>query len=101
MVKNQAEAKPARRRYSTEFKQQALLRAINDGVGTAARDLGLEPAQIYAWRARSRLEGRSEEEQRLLHSEQAQLKRELARLEEENAFLKRRRRCGTGSLNPA
>jgi hypothetical protein len=43
-------AKAVRTRHSPEFKQQALLRAMKDGVPVAARDLGLEPAQLYGKR---------------------------------------------------
>jgi transposase len=89
MTKKKVETRTGRTRYSTEFKQQALLRAVKDGVVVTARDLGLEPAQLYAWRSKARQDGQSDEEQRLLHSETARLKRELARLEEENAFLKK------------
>lgn len=81
--------KASRTRYSTEFKQQALARATQDGVAVAAKDLGLQESQIYAWRIKARLESHTSEEQRLLQSEQARLKREVARLEEENAFLKK------------
>jgi transposase len=49
-----------------------------------ARELKLHESQLYAWRARKRLHGQSSEEQRLLQAEQARLKREVARLEEEN-----------------
>ena len=78
-----------RKRYNEEFKQQALLRAAKDGVPMAARDLGLQPAQLYAWREKAHRQGQDAEAQRVMQSEQAQLKRELARLEEENAFLKK------------
>ena len=84
-----AEAKRERKRYSAEFKQQALLRAVKDGVSVAAHDLGLQPAQIYAWRGQVQRQGQDAEAQRLMHSEHARLKRELVRLEEENAFLKK------------
>ena len=82
-------AKASRARYSAEFKQQALARAVQDGVAVAAKDLRLQESQIYAWRTKARLEGQTSEEQRLLQSEHARMKRELARLEEENAFLKK------------
>ena len=59
------------------------------GVTVVARDLGLQPAQLYAWRAKSQQEGQDADAQRLLQSEAARLKREVARLEEENAFLKK------------
>lgn len=88
-TKTKPPAKASRARYSTEFKQQALARAAQDGVAAAAKDLGLQESQIYAWRAKARLEGQTSEEQRLLQSEHARMKRELARLEEENAFLKK------------
>ncbi len=89
MTRKKSEARLERKRYSAEFKQQALLRAVKDGVPAVARDLGLATAQLYAWRARAQQHGQDEEAQRLLQSETARLKRELARLEEENAFLKK------------
>jgi len=82
-------AKASRNRYSSEFKQQALARAEKDGVAVAARDLGLQESQIYAWRTKARADSQTSEEQRLLQSEHARLRREVARLEEENAFLKK------------
>ena len=84
-----AHAKAERKRHSPEFKQPALLRAVKDGVPVAARDLGLEPAQLYAWRAKTQQRGRDAEAMQLQQSELVRLKRELARLEEENAFLKK------------
>lgn len=85
----QIEGKTGRKRYSTEFKQQALLRAQKDGVAVTARDLGLQAAQLYAWRGQLQQQGQDEEVQRLAQSEAARLRREVARLEEENAFLKK------------
>jgi transposase len=82
-------SKRERTRFSDEFKKQALLRAVSEGVPEAARGLGLQPAQLYAWRAKAQQTGQNEEVQRLQHCETARLKRELARLEEENAFLKK------------
>jgi transposase len=81
--------KQPRKQYSPEFRKQALERAAKDGVAAAARDLGLKEGQIYAWRQKQRLEGLTTEEQKLQHAELARLKRDLARLEEENAFLKK------------
>jgi transposase len=43
----------------------------------------------YAWRAQSQQQGQDAQAQRLTPSETARLKREVARLEEENAFLKK------------
>lgn len=88
-AKSKTVGKQERKRYSPEFKQQALARAAQDGVAVAARDLGLQESQLYAWRSKARLMGQTSEEQRLQQSEHARLKREVARLEEENAFLKK------------
>jgi transposase len=89
MSRKKVEAKAERKRFGAEFKQQALLRAVKDGIPAVARDLGLEPAQLYAWRAKAQQQGQDTEAQRLQQSETARLKREVARLEEENAFLKK------------
>ena len=83
------QTKTERKRYSPEFKQQALLRAVKDGVSITAHDLGLEAAQLYAWRAKAQQQGQDAEATKLQQSELTRLKRELARLEEENAFLKK------------
>lgn len=88
-MKAKQNEKKTRNKYSAEFKQQALKRAEKDGVAAAARDLGLAESQIYGWRQRHRLEGLTTEEQKLQHAELARLKRELARVEEENSFLKK------------
>ena len=89
MTKKKAGTASRRQRFSTEFKQQALLRSVKDGIPAVARDLGLEPAQLYAWRAKMQQQGEDVEVQRLQQSEAARLKREVARLEEEVAFLKK------------
>lgn len=89
MTKKKAAGKTPRTRYSTEFKQQAVLRAVKDGVPTVAQELGIEAAQLYAWRTKVQQQGQDVEVQRLMQSEAARLKREVARLEEENAFLKK------------
>ncbi len=81
--------KMTRKRYSDEFKDQALKRAEQDGVALVARDLGIAETQIYAWRRKRQIEGAVTEEQRLKDAELARLKRDMARLEEENAFLKK------------
>jgi transposase len=76
-------------RHSIEFKQQALARAEKDGVAVAARDLNLHPSQVYAWRQKKRLDALTGDEQRLMQAENARLKRELTRLNEEHEFLKK------------
>ncbi|KAF1044194.1 transposase [Xylophilus sp.] len=87
MTKSKASRKG--QEFSLEFRQQALLRAATEGVTTVARDLGLQPAQLYSWRAQARRHDQDDQAQRLELAEHARLKREVARLEEENAFLKK------------
>jgi transposase len=89
-MKSQSKTKSeSRKHYSNEFKQQALIRAERDGVAVAARELGLKPEQIYGWRSANRQRSQEGEVQRLEQAEFSRLKREVARLEEENAFLKK------------
>lgn len=88
-MKSKKVEKQARKQYSAEFKNEALLRADRDGATAAAKDLGLNVGLLYSWKAKQRANGQVSEEQRLVQSENARLKRELARLEEENAFLKK------------
>lgn len=89
MTRKKSGSEAGRKRFSPEFKQQALLRALKDGIPAVARDLGLEPAQLYAWRTKAQQQGEDTEAQRVQQAETARLKREVARLEEEIAFLKK------------
>lgn len=95
-IKSKTALKQVRNQHSDEFKQQAVMRAAQDGVGVVAKDLGLAESQLYAWRAKARLSGQTSEHQRLEHAEHVRLKREVARLEEENAFLKKAALSSTG-----
>ena len=88
-MKSQSVKQAVRKQYSAEFRQQALSRADQEGVAMTARELGLHESQLYAWRAKAKVAGQTSEEQRLMQSDHARLKREVARLEEENAFLKK------------
>jgi transposase len=88
-MKAKKDVTKVRNQYSPEFKKQALERAEKDGVAATARDLNLNESQLYAWRQKQRLEGLTTEDQKLQHAELARLKRDLARLEEENTFLKK------------
>ena len=88
-MKSKSVVKQVRTQYSREFKSAALIRAQQDGVAVAAKDLGLRENQLYAWRAKAKVASQGSDEQRLMQSDHARLKREVARLEEENAFLKK------------
>lgn len=78
-----------RQKYSPQFKDQALERAEKVGIPQAAKDLGIAECMLYSWRTK-RKEGNSPlEHQKLQQAEMARLKREVDRLSEENAFLKK------------
>ena len=83
------EQKTIRKKFSPQFKDQALERAEKEGVPQVAKDLGLAEALLYSWRAKLRQCGNSLENQKIQEADLARLKRENARLAEENAFLKK------------
>jgi transposase-like protein len=75
-----------RRRFTAEFKAQAVKRLLEDGKGLseAATELGLSPGQLSLWR-NEHLAAGSAEALALRKAEQAEvqrLKRENKRLEE-------------------
>ncbi len=86
---NEVSGKITRRKFSPEFKDRALERAQREGVAQAARDLEIDASMLYSWRSQRRHGTLSFETQRLEQAEFAKLKRELARLADENAFLKK------------
>ena len=79
----------SRRRYSAEFKSEALGLAEQVGVAGAAQQLGLHESQLYAWRKKARYEASRSETEKALAIENARLKRQLAKQEEELVLLKR------------
>lgn len=58
MTQKKVETQTGRKRYSAEFEQQALLRTVQDTVPMAARNLGLEAAQLAARQSRAGQQGR-------------------------------------------
>jgi transposase len=88
-TKKEISAAVVRKKYTAQFKEQALERADRDGIPTVSQDLGLAEATLYAWRAKRRRTGQPFEDQKLQQAEMARLKRDNARLEEEVAFLKK------------
>ena len=78
-----------RQKYTAQFKEQALELAKRDGVPKAAKDLGVPSAMLYSWKAKQKMTGQPFEYQRLKEAELAKLKRDVARLQEENDFLKK------------
>ncbi len=81
--------KAERKKYSSQFKEQALERAKKDGVAKVAKDLGIAQSMIYNWRKQSESTGIPFEDQKIQAAELARLKREVSRLSDENAFLKK------------
>jgi transposase len=82
-----------RRRFTAEFKAQAVKRLLEDGKGLSevATELGVGSGQLSSWRTEHLAAGsaaalalRKAEEAELLR-----LKRELKRLEEENLILRK------------
>ncbi len=78
-----------RQKYSSQFREQAVARAKKDGVPKVAKDLGIHEAMLYSWRKKYEETGIPFEDQKIQTAELARLKREVARLSEENAFLKK------------
>jgi transposase len=78
-----------RTKYSAQFKEQAVERAKKDGVAKAAEDLGIHEAMLYTWRRQLEKTGVPFEDKKIQDAEFARLKREVSRLSEENAFLKK------------
>ena len=54
MQKNQKKA--PRRRFSAEFKTEALVLAEQVGVAGAAKQLGFHESRLYSWRKKARYE---------------------------------------------
>ena len=77
------------RRYSAEFKAEALGLAEQVGVTGATKQLGLHESQLYAWRKEARYEASRSETEKALTIENARFKRQLAKQEEELALLKK------------
>ncbi len=80
------------KRYSLEFKRHALKKASEDGMTdkVVCDDLGISPRQLRRWRDQYRLLGDEAfpGQGRKRDDEVAELKRKLARAEQERDFLK-------------
>ena len=85
--------KPKRyKRYSTEFKREAILRAGEEGVSdkVVCDELGISTRQFRRWRDELQLLGNDAfpGQGRTRDEEVAGLKRELAQVKKERDFLK-------------
>ena len=89
MDKNKSTNQVIRKKYSPQFKDEAVERAAKDGVPQVAADLGIKVSMLYYWRAQKARGGDTIENQKLQQAETARLKREVNRLQQENSFLKK------------
>lgn len=89
MTSQKSQKQVSRRRHSAEFKAEALGLAEQVGVAGAAKQLGLHESQLYTWRKKARYEASRSETEKELTLENARLKRQLAKKEEELAILKK------------
>jgi len=81
------------KRYTDEFKAEAIKQVIERGytVKEVAEHLGVSSHSLYEWvrRARGKQRGRKGDELDLMREENARLKAELRRAEEERDILKK------------
>ena len=82
-----------RRRFTTEFKAQAVKRRLAGGRGLSgvAAELGLRPGQLSSWRTEHLAAGSAEAiaTRKAEQAELQRLKRENRRLEEEVEILRK------------
>ena len=85
--------KRTRRRFTAEFKAQAVKRLLEGGKGLSevATELGLSPGQLSAWRNEHLAAGSAEAlaQRKAEQAEVQRLKREVKRLEEEVEILRK------------
>ena len=82
-----------RRRFTAEFKAQAVRRVLEGGkpLSEVATELGLSTGQLSTWRTEQLAAGSAEAlaTRRAEEAETQRLKRENRRLEEENLILRK------------
>ena len=85
--------KRTRRRFTAEFKAQAVKRVLEGGRGLSevAAELGVSTGQLCTWRAEYVAAGSAEAlaARKAEEAEMLRLKREVKRLEEENLILRK------------
>ena len=89
MPSQKDQKKSPRRRFSAEFKIEALGLAKQVGVASAAKQLGLHESQLYAWRKKASFEASRSGVEKELAIENAQLKRQLAKQAQEIEILRK------------
>lgn len=85
--------KQTRRRFTAEFKAQAVKRLVESGGGLSevATELGLSTGQLSTWRTEQLVAGSAEmlAARKAEEAETLRLRRELKRLEEESLILRK------------
>ena len=85
--------KRTRRRFTAEFKAQAVQRLLESGkgLGEVATELGISPGQLSGWRNEHLAAGSAEAlaQRKAEQAELQRLKRENKRLEEEVEILRK------------
>lgn len=91
MARQATPMKKQRNCYSDAYREEALALADCVGVAAAARELGLQPSQLYQWRAKVQQKKTTSEREQALADENARLKRQLAEKSEEPEITKKQR----------
>ena len=85
--------KRTRRRFTAEFKAQAVKRVLDGGKGLTevATELGVSTGQLSTWRTEHLAAGSAEAlaARKAEEAEMQRLKREVKRLEDENLILQK------------
>lgn len=89
MSNNKKSQSKNRRRFTEEFKQEALALCNSVGIPEAASTLGLSASQLYNWRQKANVDNVKSQADASLSAEIAKLKRQLAEKEMEVALLKK------------
>jgi len=93
MAERQKAEKHTRRRFTAEFKAQAVRRVTEGGKGLSevATELGVGTGQLSTWRTEHLAAGSAEAlaARKAEEAEMQRLKREVRRLEEENLILRK------------
>ena len=89
MARQSKSTQNTRRRYSSEFKTEALALAAKVGVSEAAAQLELQSSQLYTWRSKAEVASRRGQVDQAIAAENARLKRLLAEKDQEIAILKK------------
>jgi transposase len=89
MTKAANQVKTVRKRYSVQYKAEALALVERIGVNAATTQLGVHAWQLHAWRANARRCQIQSEAQRQMTLENVRLKHQLADQAEELAILKK------------